>query len=93
MEFKTPVKLFYDNKYRVTMFVHWKLIMVLDDRGISRLRPEVLQVIDIPISNFKIKITIKDHKYVNNETAFSLTSPAYFNSKKQTLHLIFDTLP
>lgn len=93
MEFKTPVKLFYDNKDRGTIFVHWKITSVIDDRGISRLKPEVLQVIDLPVFNFKVKLSIKDHKYVNNEIALYLKSPAFFNSKRLTLHLIFDTLP
>lgn len=92
MDFKTPVKLMYDSKDRGTIFVHWKTYMIIDDSGISRLRPEILQILDIPITNFKIKIKIREHKY-KDEIAFYLRSPAYFNSRTQELKLIFDTIP
>lgn len=92
MTFHTPVKLFYDNKDRGTIFVHWKVDVVLDDRGISRIKPKILQLIDLPIHQYNLKIKIRDHKYTD-EIALHLISPAYFSSKSQNLLLIFDTLP
>ena len=92
MEFKTPIKLIYDQKERGTIFVHWKLIVVADDSGISRLRPEIDQIIDLPITNYNIRIKIKSHQYIA-ETAFFLLSPAHYNSIKQILTLEFDTEP
>jgi hypothetical protein len=92
MEFKTPVKLYFDDSPRGTAIVLWKIESTLNINGIQELKPIILDVIDIPMKDFKIHIEIKGFAY-KTSTALYLDDVCFYNSKKNTIHFIFKTEP
>lgn len=92
MEFRTPTKLFYDTSPRGTIFVRWRAEHTLNINGITELKPVILEIIDIPMIDYNVKIEIKSFNF-KNAVAFYLDDSCYYNSKKNTLTLIFKTEP